>query len=266
MIGIKKFQKMAVMVAGLSLVFFSACKKDDQPSNTTAGKAEVKMHLADGPSAYDAVYIDIKNVELTMSGSSAVTLAPIRPGVYDLLKFRNGLDTLLLRADIPTGTVSQIRLILGENNGVVVNGVVHSLNTPSAQESGLKLNLKDNFVAGGSYDVWIDFDAGKSIVETGSGKYQLKPVIRAYSTLTNGRIKGYVLPAAAMTTVYASNGIDTYAAIPNTDGFFQFSGLPEGTYTITYDATMGAYLDIVLPNITVNYGVTVDLGIKTLTP
>ncbi len=266
MIGIKQFQSCITLIAGACLLSFSACKKDDKTTTTKSSTAQVNMHLTDGPSAYDAVYIDIQKVELTMSGSSTITLMPIRPGVYDLLKFRNGLDTLLLRADIPAGTVSQMRLILGENNTVVVGGVVHALNTPSAQESGLKLNLKDNFVAGGSYDVWIDFDAGKSIVETGSGKYQLKPVIRAYSSLTDGRIKGYVLPAVAMTTVYVSNGIDTYAAIPAVDGFFQFSGLPEGTYTVTYDATVGAYLDIVLPNISVTYGATVDLGIKTLTP
>jgi hypothetical protein len=169
-----------------------------------------------------------------MEGHEAVQLAPFRPGMYDILKFRNGMDTLLLRGTVPVGKVNQIRLILGEGNTVVVDGVAEPLTTPSAQESGLKLNLNETFVAGGAYDIWIDFDAAKSIHQTGNGKYMLKPVIRAYSAATDGRIKGAVLPVAALTTVYVSNGVDTYSAIPGPDGYFLITGLPAGTYNVTY--------------------------------
>lgn len=256
----------ACLAAGL--FSFSGCKKDNDPTITPSqgGTARMSMHLTDAPANYDAVYIDIQKVEVTMEGSAAVMLTPVRPGIYDLLQFRNGLDTLLVRADVPAGKINQIRLILGSNNSVVVSGQSYALNTPSAQESGLKLNLNQTFAAGGAYDIWLDFDAGKSIVETGNGKYQLKPVVRAYSSLTDGRIKGYVLPAAAFTTVYASNGTDVFAAIPAADGFFQFNGLPAGTYQVTYDATAGTYADVILPNIAVSYGVTVDLGTKILIP
>lgn len=168
-------------------VFFTTSCKDKTNTTVTpgpsSGKARINFHLTDGPAAYDAVYIDIQKVVVTMEGSAAVELTPVRPGLYDILRFRNGLDTLLLRADLPAGKINQIRLILGDNNYVVVDGDTEPLNTPSAQESGLKINLKETFVEGGSYDVWIDFDAGKSIHRTGNGKYQLKPVIKAYSQL-----------------------------------------------------------------------------------
>lgn len=240
-----------------------SCKKADDTQNAQ-GKASVSMHLTDDPAAYDAVYIDIQQVEVTVEGSSAVTLTPVRPGVYNLLSFRNGLDTLLLRADIPAGKISQMRLILGANNWVVVDGNRYDLNTPSAQESGLKLNLNETFAANGSYDLWIDFDAGKSINQTGNGKYMLKPVVRAYSKATDGRIKGYVLPPQAATTVYVTNGIDTYSAIPADDGYFMFTGLASGTYQVTFDAAILPFQDLVLSNVKVDYGVTTDLGITTL--
>lgn len=249
-----------------SLIAFNSCKKDD--NNNSGGTAQVSMHLTDGPSSvYDHVYIDIQQVEVTMSGSSAVTLAPIRPGVYDILQFRNGLDTLLMRASLPAGTVSQIRLILGSNNSVVVGGTSYPLNTPSAQESGLKLNLNQTFAANGSYDIWLDFDAAKSIVVTGSGMYKLKPVIRAYSATTNGSVKGYILPLTSLAVVYAINGTDTLAAIPNSiDGFFKISGMASGTYTIMVQPGISGLAVYSQTGVSVTYGTVLDLGTITLHP
>ncbi len=256
-----KTTRLCTVLVLCALGLFS-CKKGD--NNNNSGTTTINMHLKDGPGAYDAVWLNIQDVEVTMEGSSAVTLAPIRPGMYDLLQFKNGLDTLLLRATLPAGKINQIRLILGDGNAVVVDGVTEALTTPSAQESGLKLNLNETFAAGGAYDIWIDFDASKSINQTGNGKYMLKPVIRAYSALTDGRVKGYVLPAAAFTTVYVTNGVDTYSAIPGPDGYFMITGLPAGSYQVTYDAAVVGYTDVTINNVQVSYGVTTDLGIKTL--
>lgn len=263
----KKYLAKTILGFIMAVGILTSCsKKDDDanPGNGSAKTANVTFYLTDDPADYDAVYVDIKQVEITMEGHPAVGLQPVRPGVYNLLDFRNGLDTLLLRADLPAGKISQIRLILGSNNSVVVNGQSHPLNTPSAQESGLKLNLHEEFAAGGAYTVWIDFDAGKSIVETGSGKYNLKPVIRAYSQQTDGRIKGYVLPGAALVTVYASNGTDAYAAIPAGDGYYMFTGLPEGNYTVTFDAAVASFIDVSVGNVAVTYGNTTDLGTTVL--
>lgn len=259
------FYGLATAVLAATMIFTACNKKDNTNTPTDKSQtANVSFYLTDDPANYDAVYIDIRQVEVTMEGHAAVALTPIRPGIYNLLDFRNGLDTLLLRADLPPGKIGQVRLILGNSNSVVINGQTHPLNTPSAQESGLKLNLQQEFAAGGAYVVWIDFDAGKSIVKTGNDKYILKPVIRAYSSQTDGRIKGYVLPPAALATVYASNGSDTYAAIPAPDGYYMFTGLPAGTYTVTYDAAALLYLDVTINNVSVAYGQTTNLGTTTL--
>lgn len=259
----KLFIPIAIVLG--TVIGIAACTKEkDDVTPQGSETARVNFHLTDDPAAYDAVYIDIQQVEVTMEGSAAVTLDPVRPGVYNLLDFRNGLDTLLLRADLPAGKIGQIRLILGSDNSVVVDGKSHALTTPSAQQSGLKLNLQEELVAGGSYDMWIDFDAGKSIVETGNGKFMLKPVVRAYSELTDGRIKGYVQPAAANVTVYATNGVDTYSAIPRADGFYQFVGLPTGNYDVTFDAAVVLYVDVTVNAVNVTYGQTTDLGTTVL--
>jgi hypothetical protein len=254
----------SVMLLGLLSVGMQACKKDDPDPMPESQTATVNMHLKDAPGDYDAVWLNVQSVEVTMEGKAAVQLIPFRPGMYDIMKFRNGLDTLLLRGTVPVGKVGQIRLILGDGNTVVVDGVPQPLTTPSAQESGLKLNVNETFVAGGAYDIWLDFDAGKSIHETGNGKYMLKPVIRAYTAATDGRIKGYVLPEIALTTVYVSNGVDTYSAITGPGGYFMFTGLPSGTYSVTYDAAITSYIDVTVPGVAVTYGNTTDLGTTIL--
>jgi hypothetical protein len=244
-----------------AVLFLAACSK----SNDDGGTSTVNFHLTDGPGAYDAIYLDIKEVQVHTNTDGWVTLGLARPGIYNLLKFSNGLDTLLCRATIPSGNVSQMRLILNSNNSIVVNGTSYPLSTPSAEESGVKLNLNTDFQPNGSYNVWLDFDAGKSIVVQGNGSYKLKPVIRAYSAETNGKIAGTVLPLTSRSIVYASNGVDTYAAIPDATGYFLFSGLPAGTYTVTIDAdgTLG-FQDKTITNVNVSFGVVTNIGIQQL--
>lgn len=257
-----------ILTTGLAILTLFSCKKDktNDTTPTNTEKATVTMRLTDDPGDYDAVLIDIEQIEVKMENSSSVMLTPLRPGVYDLMRLRNGKDTILVTAGLNPGKIEQIRLHLGPNSSVIVDGLVYPLNTPSAQESGLKLNLHQTFEAGTTYQLWIDFDAGKSVVKTGNGKYNLKPVIRAYTTATDGRISGYVLPGAAFATVYAQNGTDTYAAIPDDHGYYLITGLPEGSYTVTFDASVLTYTDITLNNINVKYGQTTDLGTVVLVP
>lgn len=253
---------MALAFVGISS--FVACKKDKDDNTTQNKTAQLNMRLTDGPGHYDAVYLDIQSVAYKMEGKSEVVLAPNRVGIYNIMTFRNGIDTLLVNTTIPVGKVEQIRLILGNNNSVVVDGISHPMSTPSAQESGVKLNFHTTVEAGKSYNVWIDFDAGKSIVQTGGGNYKMKPVIRAYSELTNGRIEGTILPIAAFATVYAVNGTDTFTAIPSgINGHFVISGLPTASYQLIVEPFIPTYTTHT-GSVNVTYGNITSIGTITL--
>jgi hypothetical protein len=209
----------------------------------------LQVRLTDGPGSYDAVYIDVEKVEVNVSSDTGTnsgwqTVPLIRPGVYNLLKFRNGIDTVLASMDLPAGTLSQMRLILGDNNSVVVDGQSYPLKTPSAQQSGLKFNIHATLTSGIVYRLWIDFNAEKSIVRTGNGKYILKPVIRTFSEAIGGSIKGYVLPTAAKAEVRAIQGTDTLLALPDsTTGYYFFGGVNPGTWDLAFHATDTLYKD-----------------------
>lgn len=78
---------------------------------------------------------------------------------------------------MPLVILKEMRLILGPNNTIMVDSVLHDLETPSAEQSGLKIKVDKNLSL--TLDsLTIDFDAKQSIVETGNGKFILKPVIR----------------------------------------------------------------------------------------
>lgn len=250
---------MHVAFVGLLFVQLTSCDKDTTNDNQTA---KLTVRMTDAPANYDAVMVDVQGVEVTGSGGSAVTLTTTAK-VYNLLELSNGVNTLIASGDINAGTVSQIRLILGTNNTVTVGGVVHPLTTPSAMQSGLKLQVNKTFEAGVEYSILLDFDASQSIVLTGNNEYQLKPVIRTIDTAISGSIKGSVSPLTGNVLVSAtSNGV-TYTSVTAANGSFLISGLPLGTYDITITPGL-PLLPITLTGKAVVVGASTDLGITVL--
>lgn len=255
-------KKLALLVGATSLLALTSCQNE----SSSAQGATLNVRLTDAPAKYDAVNVDIQKIEINSAQSGWVSLDLAKPGVYNLLQFRNGMDVLLGQAKLPAGSISQMRMVLGPNNSVVVDGQTYALATPSAMQSGLKFNWNQTLSEGGAYTVWIDFDAGRSVVKQGNGNYALKPVIRTFSELTDGQIKGYVLPSEAKAQIHVINVSDTIAtALPNADGFFMFKGLPTANYKVSYDADATTlYKDQTKSDVSVTYGKVTDLGSTTL--
>ncbi|SDC40736.1 DUF4382 domain-containing protein [Niabella drilacis] len=263
------------MMGAAGLLAFASCSKNgssnnDQPTN---GQAKVQMLLTDAPATYDAIFLDVKSVSINNStGDAGWVNYPLDPrfnAPINILDYRNG--TVVAMGDpliIPAGKIEQIRLILGDNNKVVVDGVEHDLTIPSGSTSGYKINFHKELAPDGVYKIWLDFDAARSVHAAGkSGKYMLKPVVKAFSEETNGQFRGYVKPLEAKPWLYALKGTDTIgSAIPEADGFFHFVGLADGAYALHIDAdSTSAYRDTTINNINVVFGKVTDMGTITLT-
>jgi hypothetical protein len=219
----------------LGLLF--TCSLNSCSKNDSTEKAKLQIRLTDDPAAYDAVNIDIEDIQINVTGEDDKgwqSLPGVKKGIYNILDLVNDKDTLLVNADIPSGKLHQIRLILGDNNSVVIGGVSTHLETPSAQQSGLKLNVQQDVTGGILYTMLLDFDAARSIVTTGSGKYNLKPVIRTVLNAVGGSIKGAVTPGSILTAVYAINGTDTISTFTDTTGGYLIKGVPAASYTLQY--------------------------------
>ena len=254
----KYFFYLVLTTVVFSFLIVSCSDKSDTPG----ANAKLEVRLTDDPGAYDEVNIDIVGIEYNVTGDSThgwQSLAGVNTGVYNLLDLVNDKDTLLANADIPSGRLHQIRLKLGSNNSIVLNGVSYPLETPSAQQSGLKLNLQQDITAGVLYTLLLDFEAARSIVVTGNNKFILKPVIRTVLNAAGGSIAGYVQPFTVTTAVLAIQGPDTVASTFTAgNGAYSIKGLTPGSYDVHYVPTDTSY------NKEIKNGIVVTAGKVTV--
>jgi len=237
----------------LGFTIFS-CKKESVKSTYPYA-----IRMTDVPGPYNAVYIDLQGIEITGNGGQTL-LTNVKTGIYNLLDFSNGKDTLIASGILEDATVQQIRLILGSNNSVLVGNVSYPLSTPSADQSGLKLQVHQTLQAGVLYSVLLDFDANKSIVDEGNGTYKLKPVIRTIEAALSGAIRGKITPIGTIAQVTATSSSNiSYSSTVNANGDFLLMGIPTGTYSVTVTPAL-PLSPVTQNNVMVLTGITTNTG------
>jgi hypothetical protein len=257
----------AVLLLVFAVPFLAGC--GDSDSSTEPGFGSVRVSMTDAPAQYDEVNIVIREVHVHQDGEGEeqgwVVVRPDSESTYDLLELRNGVFVTLGFEDVvPSGHYDQVRLILGDGSTVVVDGVTHPLVTPSALQSGIKVNGGFDVPDDGLVEVMLDFDASRSIHVTGNGTYMLQPVIRMMQSNMAGAIHGDLDPVTDA-QVHAIFGPDSISTIPNEDGEFTLSALPAGVYDVAVDVAAG-YRDTTLSGVVVARGLTTELGVITLSP
>ena len=173
----KKLNVIALATILLSVgVGFSACKKKDIAST-------LQIRLTDGPTNLKEVNVDIQQVYVKFDDDTSINnndgwvSLQTNARVYNLLRFQNGIDTLLATAPVQQGILKQVRFVLGPNNSVKDTfNVVSPLTIPSGSESGLKIKISKKLELTLETLV-LDFDTDLSIKRESSG-YKLRPVIK----------------------------------------------------------------------------------------
>lgn len=276
-----------IVVCTTSMI--TACSKSSQSSDNVQVNDKVSVYLTDDPALYDHLFIDVKYVEVKIQEGHKNedhagdkddddddhfddndrdadndhksqdqygkwdTLA-IRPGVYDILKLRNGTDTLFAQGNVK-GRVRKIRLTLGDKNSIVVNGVSYPLNLHPSINNYVYVRIHNRHhdkIAENHIGFWLDFDLPNSVVEH-NGHFFLKPLLKPFSENHFGKVFGKVFPAEAHPLVKIYNTTDAGAAIPEKSGEYKIRGLSEGTYKITFKGSNG-YIDTTINDIKVVKG------------
>lgn len=199
----KKYFKF-ILILSFCLIFITGCLKDivipdnesSQNNNTNeenssgGEKGILKIYLTDAPGDYLAVNINLSRIEghIAVDGEEEEGAAPWQvlmewPDGYpvDLIKLED-FSLLLGSLELTPNKYTQLRLFLKEEASLIIEGeegeeVIEPLEIPSSLQTGIKLNHPFEIIEGNITEITIDFDAQKSIIQTGNGKHKMKPVI-----------------------------------------------------------------------------------------
>lgn len=264
---------LAVVLIGMATVSCS----DVNVNGANSNQSHMNIRLTDAPGNYQEVNIDVQGVRIRYRPASGDTTQavgkwidlPVDPMKVNLLDLTNGVDTLLASADLDPGHYSELRLMLGSDNTVMVDSMMQNLKVPSGEQSGYKIKFQTDLKAGEEINVSIDFDASQSVHKAGnSGKHILKPVLKAFVASGNqvetGSIGGSINPVEASPNIYAIMGDDTTATQPDEEGGFLLQGLGSGQYAVSIEPTNDQYADTTLSDVTVEKDQKTDLGVVTL--
>jgi len=152
---------------------------EENPQNRELEEGEkvLSIRLTDAPVDLQAVNIDIIGMYI-VADDARYELATVQ-GIYNLLDFQDGLDTLISVDTFSITKLQDIVFELGDNNSVIdKDGVEYPLELPSSNRDFLIIKINQELDAIQLVDIQIDFDACKSVHETSNGRWILRPVIK----------------------------------------------------------------------------------------
>jgi hypothetical protein len=283
----------------ITACIITACNKENSNSATPPGMQKVTVSMNDDPIPnLTSVTIDLRYVEVKVDTGKVHhgddfydddhegddhhhegdedhqgdrfgkwDSLSITPGLYDLLKLRNGVDTIIANGFSHIGKITKIRITLGPNNSVSTDST-HNFPLPICDGSPyVYANIRSNSIdslGGGQFAVHINFNVARSI-EYEDGQYCLRPVIKTYCGKNSGSIEGVVLPGEAHANVIVYNSSDTSYTIPEREGKFELRGLSAGSYSVLFKpVSLIPYKDTTLLNIQVQNGMETKLPAITL--
>lgn len=176
----------------------AGCQSDSGSDST----GSLSVGLTDAPiDEAQHVYVSIKGLSINHEDEGWVDYNFDEVKRVDLLTLQSG-NTLNLVENITVQAGNyKVRLNLAKDNGdanlehaivLTADGSEYPITIPSGYQTGLKLTSDISVQANGSASYTIDFDVRKSIVQTSSTSYKLKPVLHVVDNADVGSLSGTI--------------------------------------------------------------------------
>ena len=164
----QRLKFLGLFIAGIFI--FQSCTNDVVSVKETV-QQPFELYLTDCPYEAEEVNVEIISVILEDMAGEQVNLNT-NEGIYNLLDFTDGIDTLLAFGNIELDNIDNIYIELGSQNSMVVDGETFPLQIEGDHTVDINVDI-DNL----EYtEFLVDFFACTSIIQVG-GEYFLNPII-----------------------------------------------------------------------------------------
>ena len=243
--SLKKTLTKTLFGAALVLIaMLVACENNIADNESDTGDIVIRAFDAPFQGNVEHIYLNIIEVSVhkTVSDNESdttaqwITLSDVDT-TLDFLELVNGEMATLIQTKLDVGHYSQLRLLLGDSSAIVVEGNSYELKVPSRSQSGVKLNLGFSIEPDEITEIYLDFDAERSINKHPSeDRYSMQPTFRVFKSVLSGTIAGTVINTSGVglqnISVYAVAGDDSVATLSNESGVYKLI-LLSGTYTVS---------------------------------
>lgn len=268
------FMACAIALAGCGGGGTSGTSGGTGGTGGTSGTGTLRVSLVDAASPEIlAANVTITGIDANVNGGWTTISDEDRE--VDLLTLRDQ-DLLLGSVALPAGTYNQVRLRVSNATVTTAEGTF-PVTIPSAEQTGIKINLNYTINPNTVTEILLDFNVGKSFLRQGNGTWRMQPVIPAVIRTLSGTITGLATSAggnlngATVTATYTAGesypvGTEVNSTTTMNDGGFRLWALLPGTYTLTFSYTDANNVTqtATVENVVVTANQATDVGTVTL--
>jgi hypothetical protein len=242
-------------IAIASLLAIAGCSEEPE-----TGRAH--LVLTDAPYPVDMIYsaqVTIEAISVHVSGDESGWYdLPFTQRTFELLELQNGVTAELIDAELPVGSLNEVRLLVTSGRVLLADGRSFDLSVPSGSSSGLKFKIQPPIAVEGDLtsEVLLDMDVSRSFLPQPAlptkveeiREFYFRPVVRVANLTTTGSVSGYVISNFGTpvreddeplvdATVRFHAGSDTSTTFTDEAGYFQVLGLAAGTWQVEAEAS-----------------------------
>ncbi|MEM5566506.1 DUF4382 domain-containing protein [Psychroserpens sp. AS72] len=187
----KTSRNIKILIIGLLTLFLMTSCASELETETFENSSLITVKLQGTPSTYSRANFEIIDVQIRVLEDESdpnawVSLNTVNTGIHDLTKITdNTVVTLVDFEEIPSEFIYNIKLVFGDYNTVVENGLEYVLDIAPEYDNASVNIVGKQLISNKVYDFVLVFDTDNSIEMSSEGNANLNPKMSTEMRLFN---------------------------------------------------------------------------------